>query len=410
MDRRRFLASSLAALAAGFTPLAATGQQGRTATGYLRTNWSRDPYSYGSYSFLAQGAWRRDHKQLAETVDGRLFFAGEATHPNYNSTVHAAYESGVFAARAVAAQSGATSRRRAVGIIGAGISGLAAAELLTREGDDVTVLEARDRIGGRIWTEQRLGLPLDLGASWVHGRDGNPLMELAAEVGAETVVTTDSYITRGAGGRAIPDDEVPLWLENVLSIQHDAGADLSEINALAYWRDLDYDGDDVVFPKGYAQLFDVLTPDMNLQLSRVVSAIDYGGDVVQVTNTQGRQQSFDAVVVTVPLGVLKKGRIAFTPPLPRAKQHAIEVLGMGVLDKVYLRYDHVFWDRDVTWIATPENGLPQGQFNQWLNLYPYLGEPVIMAFNGAQPARDLAGLSDAEVIARAEQTLARAYP
>ena len=125
--------------------------------------------------------------------------------------------------------------------------------------------------------------------------------------------------------------------------------------------------------------------------------------------SKGRTASLDAVIITVPLGVLKAGTIKFSPALPDWKTAAINRLGMGTLDKLYLRYNEVFWDKDVTWIATPENGLPQGQFNQWLNLYRYTGQPVIMAFNGAQPARDLARLSDAELVKRARRTLDMAY-
>lgn len=82
---------------------------------------------------------------------------------------------------------------------------------------------------------------------------------------------------------------------------------------------------------------------------------------------------------------------------------------MGTLDKVYLLFDDVFWDRDPTWIITPENGLPQGQFNQWLNLYPLLKEPVIMAFNGGKPALELAKASDEVIIERALKTLYKVY-
>ena len=83
---------------------------------------------------------------------------------------------------------------------------------------------------------------------------------------------------------------------------------------------------------------------------------------------------------------------------------------MGVLDKVYLLFEEVFWDRDATWIATPENGLPRGQFNQWVNFYPALGAPLLMAFNGGPPALDLARMPDEAVIRRALDTLDRAYP
>ncbi|MCV6591527.1 MAG: FAD-dependent oxidoreductase, partial [Silicimonas sp.] len=172
MDRRVLLQGAVATAALGVTPLQARGR--RRATGYLRTNWSRDPFSYGSYSYFAKGARRAQARDLAEPVGGRLFFAGEATHPDYNSTVHAAYESGLFAAQAV---SGTEARR--IAVIGAGASGLAAASALAGQGREVQVLEARGRIGGRIWTDSRLGMPLDLGASWIHGTSGNPLTALA---------------------------------------------------------------------------------------------------------------------------------------------------------------------------------------------------------------------------------------
>ena len=102
--------------------------------------------------------------------------------------------------------------------------------------------------------------------------------------------------------------------------------------------------------------------------------------------------------------------MAFNPPLSERKQGAIARLGMGTLDKVYLLFKEAFWDHDPTWIITPENDLPPGQFNAWLNLHRYLGVPIIMAFNAATPALDLASLLDEEVVTRALRTLEIAYP
>lgn len=405
MQRRQFLNTTLAALVPSLLPYPGAAKGPRVPTGFLRTNWSQDPYAYGSYSFLAKGSWRRDHVALARPLRNRVFFAGEATHPTYNSTVHAAYESGLFAADAVA-----ETTARTVGILGAGMSGLAAADQLVKQGYAVTVFEARDRIGGRVWTQTRLGVPLDLGASWIHGTTDNPLVPLAQSVEAQTQVTTDSYKMRGADGRDMPDRDAPNWLEEVLSIQHSAGAGAQDINSWAYWPDRDYSGEDVVLPGGYGQLLEAFSSDIEIRLGSPVTSVRWDDDVVHLSGPNGFDAAFDAVIVTVPLGVLKAGDLAFTPPLPSETQSAINRLGMGVLDKVYLRYERVFWDRDVTWIATPENGLPPGQFNQWLNLFPYVGAPVIMAFNGAQAARDLAVLSDVEIVERARHTLNTAYP
>lgn len=405
MLRRRFLNTAIGALATSLVPWDGSAKGRRVANGFIRTNWSQDPYSLGSYSYLAKGSWQKDHVELGRPVADRLFFAGEATHPSYNSTVHAAYESGLIAAEAVS-ETNATS----VCIIGAGMSGLAAADALSKEGYDVKVLEARDRIGGRIWTESSHGVALDLGASWIHGIEGNPLIALADNLKILTRATSDRFIIRGRYGRQVPDDEAPDWLENVVSVQHSAGANLGDINTWAYWRGSDYTGDDVVLPEGYAHLLDAFSTDYDIRLGRVVSSVEVGQESVQLRDQSGLRQAFDAVIVTVPLGVLKQGSIVFDPPLPTKKQSAISKLGMGVLDKVYLHYSDVFWDEDVTWIATPENGLPPGQFNQWLNLFPYTGQPVIMAFNGAQAARDLSVLSNTEVVERAMLTLDSAYP
>nr|WP_256386637.1 NAD(P)/FAD-dependent oxidoreductase [Hydrocoleum sp. CS-953] len=297
-----------------------------------------------------------------------------------------------------------------IAIIGAGMSGLASAHKLSTNGREVTVFEARDRIGGRIWTDDRLGVPLELGASWIHGINGNPLVDLAEGLSQRLIRTKkEDYIIRGRGRRKIRDSDAPGWLENVVSIQHTAGTNKDRINQRAYLFVNDYDGPDVIFPDGYAGILAAFKGDYKIKLNTLVKEISRTEKGVTLGFEKINNQSFDAVLVTVPLGVLKKGDIKFHPVLPKNKQRAIYRLGMGTLDKIYLLFDQPFWDLSTTWILTPENDLPPGQFNQWFNLYPYIKEPIIMVLNGGPPALALSALSDEDIVQRALQTIYTAY-
>ena len=323
--------------------------------------------------------------------------------------MHAAYESGLRAAEAILGRS-----HQNIAIIGAGISGLGAAHKLAAHGLQVTIYEARDRIGGRIWSDRSLGASVDLGATWIHGPEGNPISKLAEEAGAETLATTDDTVIRGKNGRKIWSLFMPGWMNDVVSqtslgVEYD-NTNEKELNAAYAKYGLGYDGPDVKFPHGYDQILTSLKGDYEVRLSQIVKRVSYADTKVGVTFTDNGEENYDAVIVTAPLGVLKKSAIAFDPPFSPEKREAISRMGMGVLDKLYLLFEDVFWDENITTILTPHNDLPRGQFNYWINFHKYLNTPIIAAFNAATPAHDLSKLSDEEVVSRALQTLAMAYP
>jgi monoamine oxidase len=334
-------------------------------------------------------------------------------------------------------------------VLGAGIAGLAAARALTDKGLSVIILEARDRVGGRIWTDSSLGLPLDLGASWIHGVDGNPITKLAQQFGVKTVTTDDENgIGFAADGSELPDDEFTrmealfedIYAE-VAAMQEDTDDDISLqeafdevvgsrnlseedlrrlnyyihlVTALEYgadakdlslwWWDQDeeFGGGEVIFPGGYNQITDGLAQGLDIRLGTVVKTIRYGSDGVEVETSAGLFVA-DKAVVTIPLGVLKQASVKFEPPLPESKQAAIERLGMGVLNKVYLKFPSAFWDEDVETISYM--GAELGEWCDWLSFTPFTGAAVLMAFHGGEKGFEIEDLSDDEIVTGAMAAL-----
>ena len=373
--------------------------------GMIFTRWRADPWALGSYSYIAKDARARDRLALGNPVGDQLYFAGEATDRDCPATVHGALQSGWDAAERLATNG---PRRGRVAVIGAGFSGLGAAQALSQAGYEVTVIEARDRVGGRVHTDRRLGLPLDLGASWIHGTRGNPLSRMARSRSVDWVNTNyDRGLLRDARGQRRHLYGGPDWLYQIADIQHAFGADPDQLGREAYTEGNWYGGPDAVIPAGYDQLIPALAGNYRLLTGLPVTRIDHGTAGVSITVADGSTARFEAAVVTVPLGVLKAGSIAFAPALPDWKQDAIDRLGMGLLSKVCLRFDRPFWDPKVLRIL--HDAVP-GRFNQFVNLLPSTGVPVLVAFHGGSDADDLERLSDAQVQAEALAALNRMYP
>ena len=95
-------------------------------------------------------------------------------------------------------------RRERIIVVGAGVAGLAAARAL-QDCCDVVVLEARDRLGGRVWTDHSLGVPVELGAVWIHRATNNVLTELADSYGCRHVASENKRLALyGMDGERLP--------------------------------------------------------------------------------------------------------------------------------------------------------------------------------------------------------------
>lgn len=355
-------------------------------------------------------------------------------------------------------------------VIGAGASGLAAAQTLLSQRCSVTVLEARDRIGGRIHTIELGGNTLDLGAQWIHGIGPNagahprwkgklnPIYQLARENGIPTVPTWEYDLAANIGlywskhpGKHVDNEVIrdyidrleDLFSQSILNASDDTsvedilkgfdygstpdvkqvyetvanhlysqfdGADLSDVSAKYFSSVLKFEGQEHVFPGGYKQIIDLLSKGLNIQLNKVVATIDYSQDKVSVETTDGQIYTADKVIVTVPLGILKAGSIEFIPKLSKTKQRAINRLGMGLMDKLWLEFPEAFWknDKDSDWICYASD--TPGVWVDSLNVHKYVGKPLIVMFNVGQAAIDMSSLSDEEVLESAMAAIRNWYP
>lgn len=327
-----------------------------------------------------------------------------------------------------------TDNNKSVIVVGAGISGLAAAQKLQDKGFRVTILEAQDKVGGRLRTNRTLGVAFDEGASWIHGITGNPITDLAEKAGMSTFHTVDtsrkSYDLGGAlrSDSVYEDTEEALYdiletlmdrgsasksFETVFNAQYpdyakdrlwrfflstyitfDTG-DLDKLSSLLYDEGEEFGGIEKIATNGYDTLANYIAKGLSVQLNQRVTKVDYSGNKVQVTHN-GTVSEADYAVVTVPLGVLKNNRIEFAPALPTAKQTAIQKVGVNCVNKFLLTWDTAFWD-DVQYISyTPEQ---KDKFNYFVNVKKFNPSVnALMTFAYADYGRQTETMTDAQVI------------
>jgi monoamine oxidase len=339
-------------------------------------------------------------------------------------------------------------------VVGAGMAGLVAARLLHDSGFAVTVLEARDRLGGRTWTDDSLGAPLDLGGSWVHGIDGNPLALWCAKLGIalvesqgdrlliderataptregqrrrailgraafKTAIEWASWkskaMTRSWGPRSISVKQAidPLlragWLPEVDKLVVATFVEMSEgvqgapYDAIAAeeWfpvEGLERNGQ----PKGgFHPLIEDAARGLSIRLGSPVQRIAWSESGVSAILQNGERIQADRALITVPVGLLRAGLPTLDPLPPEDQRTAIARLGYGagVLGKIYLRFPRRFWPERPKWFGRlPDAPERRGTFNTWVSHEQETGRPILLSFsNGATAARLDRTASDTEV-------------
>jgi monoamine oxidase len=341
---------------------------------------------------------------------------------------------------ALGAASLAGARRKAfaadidVIVIGAGAAGIFAARDLRAAGKTVLVLEARDRVGGRLYTERSLGAPYDAGAGFIHFSDRNPWTQLARDIGIEARPGSWSGWNRAfvegkplsgeeMGRRSAAFSEVSTLIDDrdvddadlsfaqalatatpearAIALQRSqmAMGEQPERLSVAEWQAL-WSGGNLVVPEGYGTLAERAAEGLNIRFNTPVTAIRWDGPGV-VVETAGGAIKTRAVVVTVSVGVLKSDGIRFTPRLPVATLKGLDGLSMGALTKVGLAIDPAF--------LTGEN---EGGFSDLsassamtVQVKPF-GKPLIVCHLGGDPARALCEAGEAAAIDHVSNRLA----
>ena len=312
----------------------------------------------------------------------------------------------------------------------------------------MVVLEGRGRLGGRLFTTDVGGAPVDLGGAWIHGERRSPISsfldaegigyrpdeafegsslafdETLGELGLLATLDVPGSTTAffraledlrdvlgpgasfGDGVERFLDDHgetgdrrrvLRLLLRNL--VENDYGGPADRFSLVLFYEEEGFGGSCQVIDGGYGSLVDALARGVDVRTGQVVSSVDASGDRVVVT-ASGSTFEADRVLVTVPLGVLKAGSISFVPQLPDEKRAAIDRLDMGSFEKVVLRFADVFWgDRDELafhFLSATEDFAPS-----FVDFTRFAGAPTIVAFQGGAPsALALDTLTDGELVAK----------
>ena len=342
-------------------------------------------------------------------------------------------------------------------IIGAGMAGLTAARALSERGLRVLVIEARDRVGGRVQSIQADGATVELGAEFVHGRPPE-LWALIDEAEAETVERDGTTLRAASNGRVEEDDPRDDGMFETLEglrayegpdqsfaeflqtktmepqeraallgyVEGFNAADAERIGILGLGAQQAAEdateGDRMWHVSGgYLQLAEYLSAKIvdlggRIHLNEIVRSITWQTGSVRVTTADGQVFVAPQGIVTLPLGVLQqanRGGIEITPEPPSLA--AAQRLAMGHVVRFTMIFRHAWWQnapsklsneklRDLSFLFTPAEVPPV-----WWTPHPEVGPAALTGWVGGPRSAEIAGRSAEELGAAACQVLAKVF-
>lgn len=308
-------------------------------------------------------------------------------------------------------------------IVGAGISGITAAKELTSHGFYVVMLEARDRIGGRIHSQQLEDGPyIEFGAQFLHGIKDNPIVQIGSKYNlALKPYSRNNWSAYDKDGKEIDkknilsiineykkefkifsqqrqEDKKDRFLAHDIkdftqTLTQKAGMGDSKLTNLAKMLSLpefreesllaheeslfeyktainkEESESNFLITNGYIRLLDGMLQDakntgnIEIHLSTVVESIHHNKQEIQVRTKNNETFIGDALICSLPLGVLQQGKVRFDPPLPSRKHLAINKLKCALHKKVILEFEEVFWD-NLSHFLIPYDP----EMNAWLDI------------------------------------------
>jgi monoamine oxidase len=302
-------------------------------------------------------------------------------------------------------------------VVGAGAAGLAATRTLIERGLSVVALEARNRIGGRAWTDsETFGVPFDRGCAWLHSAEVNPWRGIAAELGF-TVIESDpvwqgrvgnrrlgegadadwggaieskfaAIAAAGKVGRDVPantvvsrDEPWSMLFETIVTWY--AGTEIDRLSTRDVGNGLGGEHDWPIV-EGYGAVVARYGASLPVSLATPARRVARVRGSVAVETPNGTVRGRVAIVA-VPTAVLANGGIAFDPPLPIAKQEAIHNLPLGCAEKIVLQVDGNPFGMAPMSHATGRSDTVRTANYQF---FPF-GQPLVIGYVGGSFAREL---------------------